>query len=252
VKNHRKHRAFPALILALAAGLALAGCAAKTVPVWGDPQTGLILRYQMLEGRVLKYASSAETTQTAEVFGQKIDVNIFSDETFSAALREREENKFRLDITIDDMSLEIQSTQGDLKPDMSTVIGKSFEMVLSPLGAELELIGAESIEYDMGPEGTRNIAAGFQDIFPNLPEQPVKINDTWPEESTIHETSSNGEADIRVSGVNKLEGFETINGMECARVSTEFSGTIEGKAEQQGVEILTSGDISGSSTWYFA
>jgi len=33
----------------------LAGCAAKTAKVWGDPQTGLILKYRMAEDQVPKY-----------------------------------------------------------------------------------------------------------------------------------------------------------------------------------------------------
>jgi hypothetical protein len=150
------------------------------------------------------------------------------------------------------MSIKVQSTQAELEPDMSTVIGKSFDMTLSSLGKELELVGAEAIEYDMGPEGTRNIAAGFQDIFPNLTDRPLKIGDTWPDETTITEKSSAGEAVIRLSGENTLEGFETIDGWECVKVSGTYSGTIEGKGEQQGFELNTQGDIKGTTTWYFA
>jgi hypothetical protein len=230
----------------------LAGCAAKTAPVYGDPQTGVILQYQMPEGQVLKYDSEGETHQVSDVMGQTIETDISSTNVFSVKSNGQEENNHHLTITIDGMSLKIQSTQGELEADMSTVIGKSFEMVLSSLGKEVELTGADAIEYDLGPEGTRNISAGFQDIFPNLADRPVKIGDTWPDESTITEKSESGEAIIHFSGINTVMGFETIDGMECVKVSTVGTGTIESKGEQQGVELVTTGEIKGTATWFFA
>ncbi len=240
------------LVTAFLAISMLAGCAAKTAPVWGDPQKGLILQYRMPEGQVLKYESWGETQQTMEVMGQTIDVDIDSMNAFSVESKGQKEQNYRLTITIDDMSMGIQSPQADLEADMSTVIGKSFDMLLSSLGKELELIGAEDIEYDMGPEGTRNVAAGFQDIFPAVTNRPVKIGDTWPDESTVTDKSSSGEAIIKISSLNTLEGFETIDGWECARISAKASGTIEGTGEQQGMELITRGDIKGTATWYFA
>ena len=230
----------------------LTGCAAKEAPVYGDPQTGVILQYRMPEGQVLKYESWGETHQVSDVMGQTIEADISSKTVFTVKSNGQQENNHQLTITIDDMGLKVQSTQGELDPDMSTVIGKSFDMVFSSLGKEVELIGADAIEYDMGPEGTRNISSGFQDIFPNFADKPVKIGDTWPDESTITEKSDSGEAIIHFSGVNTLVGFETIDGMECVKVTGEGTGTIESTGEQQGVELVTTGEIKGTFTWYFA
>lgn len=231
----------------------LAGCAAKTAPVWGNPQTGLILQYRMPEGQVLKYDSWEETRQISDLMGQTIEVDYKSTNAFSVKSNGQEENNHQLTITIDGMSIKIQSSQADLEPDMSTVLGKSFDMILSPLGKELELVGADAIKYDMGgAQGTRDVAAVFQDIFPNLADQPLRIGDTWPDETTINEKTSNGQVIIHISGVNTLEGFETIEGMECLKISAKYSGTIEGKRDQQGIELNTKGDIKGTATWYFA
>jgi hypothetical protein len=49
-----------------------------------------------------------------------------------------------------------------------------------------------------------------------------------------------------------LEGFDTADGMECVKITGKYSGTIEGKGEQQGVELATRGDLEGTTTWYFA
>ena len=230
----------------------MAGCAAKTAPVWGNPQTGLVLQYQMPEGQVLKYDSQEKTLQISDVMGQTIEVDYRTTNAFSVKSNGQEKNNHQLAITIDGMSIKIQSQQADLEPDMSTVLGKSFDMILSPLGKELELLGADAIKYEAGPQETRDISASFQDIFPNLTDQPLKIGDTWSDESTITGKTSNGQVIVQVVNANTLEGFETIDEMECIKVLVRFSGTIEGKGEQQGIELNTKGDINGTATWYFA
>lgn len=230
----------------------LAGCAAKTAPVWGDPQTGTILQYRMPEGQVLKYETWDELHQTADIMGQTIETDAATSSSFTTRSNGQKEDNHQLTITIDGMSIKVQSTQAELEPDMSSVIGKSFDMVLSPLGKEVELIGAEAIKYDMGPEGNRNIAAGFKDFFPNLADRPVKIGDSWPDETSITDKTDRSEININFSGMNTLEGFETIDGKECVKVSAEYTGTIEGRGEQQGVELDTRGNLKGTVTWYFA
>ena len=240
------------LIPAFLAICMLAGCAAKEAPVYGDPQTGVILQYRMPVGQVLKYDSWGETHQVADVMGQTIETDISSSMAFTIESKGQEESNHQLTITIDGMSLKVQSTAGELEPDMSTVIGKSFDMVFSSLGKEVELIGADAIEYDLGPEGTRNISSGFQDIFPNLAGRPVKIGDSWPDESTITEKNDTGDTTIHITGTNTLAGFETVDGMECVKITAEGSGTIESKGEQQGMELVTTGEIKGTTTWFFA
>ncbi len=230
----------------------LIGCATKTAPVWGDPQAGLILQYQMPEGQELTYDSWEKSHQASDLMGRTIETDTSSKNSFSVRSKGTVENKHQLTITINDMSLKVQSPQIDLEPDMSQVIGKSFDMNLSLLGKESELKGVEDITYDLGPEGTRSIASTFKQIFPDLAGRPLKIGDTWPDETTISEKTDNGEVVIRLSEENTLDGFETIDGMECARILSQYSGTIEGKGAQQGIELNTKGNIKGTSTWYFA
>ncbi len=248
----RKIQLWLALAPVIPAVCMLSGCTAKTAPVWGDPQTGIVLHYRMPEGRLLKYETWGETHQTADIMGQIIETDMSSSSSFAAKSNGQKENNHQLTITIDGMSIKIQSPQAELEPDMSPVIGKSFDMVLSPLGKEVELIGAEAIEYDMGPEGTRNIAAGFKDFFPNLTDRALKIGDSWPDETSITDRASSGEVNIYFSSINTLEGFETVDGMQCVKVSAKYTGTIEGKGEQQGIELNTQGSLKGTVTWYFA
>lgn len=231
----------------------LAGCAARKVKPWGDPQTGLILQYRMPENQVLKYQSSGEMTMDMEVLGQAMEVK--ADETLAFTIKSKgmKENNYLLQVTIDSMSTSISTAQGELVPDTSSVPGKSFDMTFSPLGEELDVSGAESIQYESEPGNISNMAPKFQAVFPNLAGRPVKIGDTWTTKDIVTETSSKGEAVISVESLNTLEGFDVVDGLECVRIKAEFTGTIEGKSEPEpGVQLESEGDFKGTETWYFA
>jgi len=193
----------------------LAGCAAR-LPIWGDPQSGLILQYQMAEDQVLKYQLTIEQTQDAEVMGQHMKTENKIKIAFTAKSKGLKENNQQLGITIDSMSININGPQGELSPDMSTVEGKSFDFTMSRLGKELDLSGAESIQYDLGQAGKRDLASNFQAIFPDLADKPIKVGDTWTNKNTITEKIGDGKIKISLESFNTLAGFETVDGLECA------------------------------------
>ncbi|UCE21060.1 MAG: hypothetical protein JSV46_02160 [Candidatus Aminicenantes bacterium] len=230
----------------------LAGCAAKTADPWGDPKTGLILQYRMTENQVLKYQTSGEQTQNMEIMGQSIETQSSSGIEFSVKSKGLQEGNLLLGVTIDSMNINISSPQGELSPDMSTVRGKGFDMTLSPLGKELDVSGAESIRYDMGAAGSRSIGSNFQAAFPDLAGKPVKIGDSWTSTDTIIEKTDELEVRISFESVNTLEGFETVDGLECVKVTADITGALEGKGEQMGLQLAITGEVQGKATWYFA
>jgi hypothetical protein len=229
----------------------LAGCAAK-LPIWGDPQTGLILQYRMAEDQMQKYQLTIKQTQDAEVMGQQMKTENKIKIAFTAKSKGLKENNQQLGITIDSMSININGPQGELSPDMSTVEGKSFDMTVSGLGKELDLSGAESIQYDLGQAGKRDLASNFQAMFPDLADKPVKIGDTWTSKDAITEKVGNGEIKISLESLNTLVGFETVDGLECAKITAKITGTLEGGGEQMGADLAFKGEIEGTETWHFA
>jgi hypothetical protein len=209
--------------------MTIAGCAAKK-SLSGIPESGLILQYNMPNNQSLKYQTSSEFIQNMDIMGQSAEIKSDEMSVFSVSPEGREGDKYRLGVTIDAMSMSITGPRGEITPDMSSVVGKSFEISLSSLGREWDLSGAKSIQYEVTPGNMRNIASRFQAVFPDLPGTPVKIGDTW----------------------NKLEGFETVEGMECARITVVVTGTLDGVGEEQGIEMITEAGIEASDTWYFA
>ncbi len=251
MKSERKIQTELTPALVILAICMLAGCAAKTVPVWGDPQTGLILQYRLPEGQVLKYQTSGEQVESTEVMGQSIKVESVLGGVYSFRSTGLKAEQHQLEVTIDDMSINIKSPQREFSPDMSPVIGKSFMMVLSSLGEELDVSGAESIQFE-GPTGKRNIASRFQTLFPNPAGRPVRVGDSWITQDAIVEKSETGKVTINFKNDHTLEGFEIVEGMECARIKAKVSGSLDGDGTQGGATYTVKGGYEGIDTWYFA
>ena len=230
---------------------ALAACLAAAIGLAASAPASTVLEYKMPAGRFLTYQTSSEDAQVMEVMGQTMDTHTTNKSTFTFKAKGRKEKNWLLGATIDDMSASVTGAQGDMSPDMSSIKGKSFDMILSPLGSEVDVSGAEAITYSIATE-TRSIANGFKTLFPDLPGKPVKIGDTWPSSDAVEEKTGSLTIQIQLQNVHTLEGFETVDGMECARVSTQVTGTISGSGNQMGQDMTFSGTSKGKNVWYFA
>jgi hypothetical protein len=124
-------------------------------------------------------------------------------------------------------------------------------MVLSPLGSEVDVSGAEAITYSIQGE-TRSLVNSFKLFFPDLPGKPFKIGDTWPSSAAVEEKTGSMAIQIQIEQVHTLEGFETVDGMECARISTQNTGTINGSGSQMGQDMTFAGTTKGKDIWYFS
>jgi hypothetical protein len=230
----------------------LAGCAVKK-EIWGDPKSGLNLTYRMEENQILKYRVSAEEIQQLDMMGQTMETTSKSGIQFSMQSKGLKENNLLLGITVDTMNINVSGGMaGNITPDLGTVIGKSFQMTLSPLGKEGGFSGTEELQYQLGPTGKRNIDSSFKDIFPNLADKPVKIGDTWTETGDVTEKAGNIDVHVITGSVNTLQGLEMVNGLECVKIEAKTTGTLEGSGEQMGNKFTFKGTVKGSSTWYFA
>ncbi len=240
-----------ALALAAAAVSVLPGCAGKK-NVWGDPESGLILEYRMKPGDVLKYRLARQGTERVEVMGQSNESVRNTTIEFTAESKGMEDGKHLLGITVESLEATMKSIQGEFSADATGVIGKSFDMILSPLGKEVDLPGAEGLKYTIGPLGENSIRSDFESVFADLAGRPVKVGDSWTSTDTVNIEQGNVDLVIISENVNTLDGFETVDGLDCARVAVDVTGTITGTGEQMGAPLVFDGTMAGAETWYFA
>ncbi len=247
-----KKRALPqgmkAFALLLTVFVAAGGAAVTSV----SPQGAVTLTYQFPESRTLSYRTSGTQIQNMEVMGQAMTTESVSSTDFTVKGKGLKDGNIVLGVTIDAAKSDVSSPQGNFSPDLSVIVGKSFDMIVSKLGKEIDVSAAEAIKYDMPTGGQRDLSSGFQAFFSDVPDKPVKIGDTWPSEDTIIQKEGTGETRIHFTNVNTFDGIETVDGYECARIKVAVKGAVTGSLEQQGVGISIDIKMDGTDVWYFA
>jgi hypothetical protein len=239
----------PMLVLACCG---MAGLPAQQAGPEGAQNKVVTLAYQFSEGRTVAYRTTSTQIQNLDAMGQSITTRTVNNMEFSAKSKGLKDDNFILGVTMDAFKVSVEGPQGNTAPDPSTVIGKSFDMIISRLGKVVDAAGASSISYDMGQSGKRNIAAGFQTFFPDLPDHPVKIGDAWTSESAVVNRGDISEIRIALKNEHKLDGFETAEGYECARIKTTAKGSMRGTIEQSGMTMTLDGTVQSTQTCYFA
>ncbi len=230
----------------------LAGCAAKTAATYGSPETGLMMTYQE-PASPLKYKITGDQTQNIEVMGQTVSTVTKSSNDITVTGKGKKDGNLLLGVTINDMKVSMSGMQGDLTPDMSTVIGKSFEMVVSPLGKELEINGADEIKFDIGMgAGERGVKSGYRTLFTDLYDKPLKVGDKWDSQEIMNVDEGGMKMQMVFNYNNTLTAIENVDGVECAKVDVVTKGTITGTGTQMGMDLAIEGDIEGTGIWYFA
>jgi hypothetical protein len=78
------------------------------------------------------------------------------------------------------------------------------------------------------------------------------MGDTWTSQDTLNIDDGNTGLIIALNNAHVLSGFETVDDLECAKVVTEITGSVDGEGEQGGVSVNFSGGFEGTDVWYFA
>jgi hypothetical protein len=241
-----RHLVCWAMIIAIAG---LAGCAGKKVMVKTDE--GVIMQYRMPEGKAFRYEKSESSTQSMKMMGQAMETATEKTIAFTMESKGLKEDDLALTITIDSMNAGLQTPQGDFSADTEPVIGKSFDMKISSRGREMDLDAADALEYSLGMAGTRSLKADFATFLPDLPPDRVKIWDTWESQDTVNVEESGMNIQVISENLNVLEGFETLNGRECAKITADVVGSVTGEGMQGGANLTFDGQMNGKEVWYF-
>ena len=238
-------------IMLLAILFALSGCAAKK-DAWGSLKNGMIMTYNYHPDKDLTYKTTSDFDQTMEVMGQEFEITAIGSQVLIMKPIVSSSNDLEYLVTVQEMSSKLSTPRGDMEAKTEDILGKPFNLTVTRLGQEIEYSGAEELVYNFGTGDTKNISTDVQAFFPNLPDHPVKPSDSWESTDKITEKSGSGELIINMFNINTFEGLETMNGYDCMKINVVFTGTLEGLGEQDGMELITEGEVSGVATWYFA
>ena len=210
------------------------------------------LAYNFAAGKSISYYSATTITQAMDVNGQTMNVLINQNLAFKAKMVSKVNEDFKLEISVDSLVSKVDSPNGSTGGKIKEVEGKTFNMSLSPLGKELDTKEAEKIEFSVEGTPGGNLSQYFANVFPDLPEKPVSVGDVWVKNDTVSSKSATSNTTQIIQSSNKFEGVEKINGVDCAKIASTITGTMQTTTQNQGMDILFKGPLTGTVTLYFA
>ena len=214
------------------------------------PGDGLKLQYNYPSDKSIGYLVTNKITQVMDIEGQSMQVDVNSIFGCSVKNAGTQEKNLKLEITIDTLAQAVDSPYGSTGGSISEVKGKMFNLIMTPEGKEADISEASKIVYNVEGSGETNVSQTFLDFFPDVPAGVIKPGDTWNSTDSV---SSETPVLSRVfNSVNKFEGMETVNDVECARITSEFTGSWLMTSQNQGMDILIKGPIKGTGTLFFA
>jgi hypothetical protein len=209
------------------------------------------LVYNIQAGKSLGYSSKTDMYLTADFSGQTFNITVSALLACTVTGKGADNGNLKLEMKIDTMSQVTDTPQGSNGGIISDVAGKSFNMLLSPAGKEVDLKEAEKIVFSNDGVET-SVAQSFMDYFPDLPLKGVKPGDTWPTDDTLISKVSTTSMKQITHGENTFAGIETVDGVECAKITSVLTGTRETMAQSMGMDITQSFKFTGTSELFFA
>jgi hypothetical protein len=210
------------------------------------------LSYKFIEGKEVKYLNTEKIIQTLDINGQQMDVNVNGMVACSVKSKGSKDGNISLEVRIDSIEQFIDSPQGSAGGKVPDVKGKVFNMVLSPSGKEIDISEAKLIAVNIEGVGQSDAAESFNDFFPDLPAGTISPGFTWTTKDSISSGSTANSMVLTVKADNKFEGYEIVDGVNCAKISSTIAGTRIQNTETMGMSLVVTGPYTGTSLIYFA
>jgi hypothetical protein len=241
------YAAFYFILVASATGIYAQG-GVKTVNL-GD---AIKLEYNYPSDKPVSYLNVNKITQLLDFQGQSMEVNVASAFGCTVKSSGKDGSNLKLAITIDTLTQSIDSPQGSAGGAISAVQGKSFNVIIAPQGKEIDMSECEKVTFSMDGSAETNISQYFSDFFPDMPAGMVKPGDTWSTSDSVNTKTPSSSSKVLINSINKFDGIEILDGVECAKISSVFNGTQLMKSQTQGMDIVSKGPVTGSATLFFA
>ncbi len=233
--------------------LLIVGCSSQKA-VWGNAKDGFVLSYRLADGESLSYTTAGTEKMTLEIMGTDQGPTTTFKNDYTVRAEKSDDDNLNLNVAIENFVRDSQSPNGDFSVDASPILAKDFQLVLSPLGEELDYIGIEDLQIDLGKNGggRQDVLNYYRDLFPALSEKPVKIGDSWIEEQEFTAPAGNMKVIIKAKTTHILAGLETVDGEECLKISTQSESEIAGDGVQDGMDLDMTATSNANGVWYFA
>jgi len=210
------------------------------------------LAYKYPADKAIRYLTNSTMVQIMDVQGQTMQTDVTSAFGCSVKSAGNADNNLKLEFTVDTIGQTSNSPMGNSGGGVQGIKGKSCILVITPDGKVADMSGPAGLNYGIDGSGETNLSQTLGDFFPRLPENPVKTGDSWNLTDSVLTASPSMTMKTVDNSVNKVEGFETVNGIECAKISIQHTGTMTMTVQNQGMDIFIKGPYTGTSEYLIA
>jgi hypothetical protein len=217
---------------------------------------GYTLRYQMETGDMFTVTSLMTMNSVTTQMGTDVNADINSETTTAFTVLSGGKDKLQLKMKFDQASQKMSGPMGGGSTDFSSLIGKEVEFALMPVGNAEAFRGLEALPEITTATGETMNAAMYKMIIENtffdMPEQPVKVGDTWSEEDSTEIPI--GESKLSSQGTTIYRVVEEVemDGLQCLKIEIDGEQTMSGEFEQNGMPLALSRSTKSTGTIYFA
>lgn len=205
------------------------------------------LAYKYTGDKPVSYLYTSTVAQIMDMQGQTMQTDVNSAFGCTVKSAGMQESNLVLEITADTLGQTTNSPMGGGGVSVADIKGKSFKIVLSPEGKVIDLSEAVAIKFVQGEGAESDLGQALYDFFPQMPEKPVKPGDNWnTTDSSTLKTATMTQTTVS-NTINKLEGIEIIDGVECAKILKEATGTFIMSIQAQGMDINIRGPFTRTS-----
>lgn len=197
------------------------------------------------------YKQVQKIDQEIDAMGQLIEIDIVSELDFLLKKNADEGENAKLEVKVSSISMEMEIMGQQMGPDLSELNGKEFHMVVSNKGKEVDTHEADEIVFQVSPDEKSNLGMMFNSILPDLPDDPVKIGNTWTSRDSIYFKDGERYTLLVTTNTHTLNDYLEYEGVNCAEVKTKYEGYLKGKSYSQGTGLTFDGKINGDGIWYF-
>ena len=229
----------------------LLGCASNR-PFWGNAESGYIMTYRLPTTSPIRYESKTQQHITMEMAGNPIEVDLEYTLQYSIIhSQSKEDGNSILTITIEGMEGSIGGFQGLTEIAAEPLIGKSFDIEITPIGKIIEFVNLDSLpKINLGPMagGEQTISYFFNNLFPILGDQPIKPGESW---TSMNEEGDNENSMIKTETTSHLVGLDQESDTGWLKIETRSAGIVSRSNQSMGMDVHFEADVESDAVWYF-
>jgi hypothetical protein len=213
---------------------------------------GVNISYNFPAGKAVKYNLTSTMAQIMDIEGQTMQTDVSSAFGCTVKSAGNQNGNLILEVTVDTLGQVTSSPMGGAGGPVQGIKGKSCNIVIAPDGKVVDISGAEALLYNLEGSGESNLGQTLSDFFPRLPGKPVNAGDTWNYKDSTTTKSTSMTMTTVDNAENKVEGFEKVDDVECAKIVSTHTGTVYMALQAQGMDIYIKGPYTGTSVSFFA